>query len=114
MDGLRELKICVGYRDSGKSYDYLPASPAIQATCEPVYESVSGWEDPCKGATSVDRLPAAAVNYLRRVEKLVGVPVILASASPKRGEMVVVTDHEILHGRVTGCLGRYGHPFTGI
>lgn len=114
LDGFSELKICVDYRDGGKSYDYLPASPAIQATCEPVYESLPGWEDPCKGATSVDRLPAAAINYLRRIEKFVGVPVILASASPVRGEMVVVTDHEILHGRVTGCTSRFGHPLAGI
>jgi len=114
LDGIRELKICVGYRDGGENYDYLPASPAVQATCEPVYESVPGWEDPSRGVSSVDRLPEAAINYLRQIEKLVGVPVILASASPRRGEMVVVTDHEILHGRVVGCASRFGHPLAGI
>jgi adenylosuccinate synthase len=100
LDGSRELKMCVGYNAGGKSYDYLPASPGIQATCEPVYESAPGWEESTEGVRDLDRLPVAALNYIRAVEQLVGVPVLLASTSPKRSDIVVVRNHEILRGRV--------------
>lgn len=113
LDGLPELKICVGYRDGAKSYDYLPASPGIQATCEPVYALAPGWEDATRGASRLEQLPAAAIAYLRRIERFVGVPVILASASPRRSEAIVAQDHEILHGRVIGCASRGGSALVG-
>jgi len=100
LDGLREVKICTGYRNGGKRLDYLPASPAVQAACEPVYESVPGWEDPSRGVREFDHLPAAALSYIRHIERLVGVPVILVSTSPKRTDTIMVSDHEILHGRI--------------
>jgi adenylosuccinate synthase len=31
LDDFEKIKICVGYDINGKAYDYLPASPALQA-----------------------------------------------------------------------------------
>ena len=36
LDGLEELKICVGYEIDGTRYDYLPATPSLQAKAQPV------------------------------------------------------------------------------
>ena len=43
LDGLTELKVCVGYRLDGREIDYLPASEHAQAAVEPIYETVEGW-----------------------------------------------------------------------
>ena len=40
LDGLTEIKVCVGYRLDGREIDYLPASEHAQARVEPIYETV--------------------------------------------------------------------------
>ena len=45
LDGLDELKVCVGYELDGERIDYLPASQAAQARVEPVYETLEGWQE---------------------------------------------------------------------
>ncbi|MFP4097634.1 MAG: adenylosuccinate synthase, partial [Alphaproteobacteria bacterium] len=42
LDGLEELKICVGYRLNGEEIDYYPASQIGQAEVEPIYETMEG------------------------------------------------------------------------
>ncbi len=44
LDGLTEIKVCVGYRLDGREIDYLPASEHAQARVEPIYETVEGWQ----------------------------------------------------------------------
>ena len=92
LDGLDELKVCVGYRIGGESYRYLPASAALQAEVEPVYESLDGWQDSTQGARSWAELPATAVKYIRRVEELIEAPVALLSTSPQRDDTILVRD----------------------
>ena len=51
LDGLEELKVCVGYRLDGREIDHLPASEHGQAMVEPIYETVEGWQArDCAGA----------------------------------------------------------------
>lgn len=42
LDGLDELKICVGYTLDGQQIDHLPASQAQQASAKPVYITLEG------------------------------------------------------------------------
>src|SRR6202035_4732660 len=58
LDGLRELKVCVGYRLDGSEIDYLPAGEHAQAVVEPIYETVEGWQAGTAGARSWAELPA--------------------------------------------------------
>ncbi len=89
LDGLKELKLCVGYRLDGELIDILPMGADEIARCEPVYETLPGWSDSTVGVTDHARLPAAAKNYLRRIEEVTGVPIAMISTSPDR-------DHTIL------------------
>jgi adenylosuccinate synthase len=52
LDGLDELKVCIGYRIDGRDYDHLPALPSLQARVEPVYEALPGWQESTYGARS--------------------------------------------------------------
>jgi len=92
LDGLDELKVCIGYRYQGKEISYLPSSPAAQAAVEPIYETFEGWRDSTRGARSWGRLPATAVKYVRRVEELIEAPVTLLSTSPERDDTILMQD----------------------
>ena len=89
LDGLTELKLCVGYELNGKKIDILPMGADDIADCKPIYETMPGWTDSTVGVTDYDKLPAAAQNYLERIESITGVPVAVISTSPDR-------DHTIL------------------
>lgn len=92
LDGLEELKICVGYELDGVQIDHLPASQGQQARVTPVYESIEGWKGTTVGARSWADLPAQAIKYVRRIEELIGAPVALLSTSPERDDTILVTD----------------------
>jgi len=92
MDGLDEIKVCVGYRLDGEEIDYLPASQGRQARIEPIYETLEGWKDSTVGARHWADLPAQAVKYVRHLEELIGAPVALLSTSPERDDTILVHD----------------------
>jgi len=92
LDGLDEIKICVGYELDGKKIDYFPASPAQQTRVKPVYETLPGWQETTAGARKWADLPAQAVKYVRHIEELIGAPVAMLSTSPEREDTILVTD----------------------
>lgn len=92
LDGLEELKICVGYMLDGERLDYLPTAADQQARVEPIYETMKGWSESTVGARSWNDLPAEAIKYVRRVEELIDCPVAMLSTSPERDDTILVTD----------------------
>ncbi|PRY23733.1 adenylosuccinate synthetase [Aliiruegeria haliotis] len=92
LDGLKELKICVGYELDGETLDYLPTAADQQARVTPIYETMEGWSESTAGARSWAELPGAAVKYVRRIEELIDCPVALLSTSPEREDTILVTD----------------------
>ncbi len=92
LDGVEELKICIGYKIGDKTYDYLPANQIDQKNAVPIYETMPGWTETTFGARSWKDLPANAIKYVRRIEELVGRPVALLSTSPERDDTILVKD----------------------
>jgi adenylosuccinate synthase len=92
LDGLKTLKICVGYKIGDKILDYLPAGLRDQAAATPVYEEIEGWTESTAGARSFKDLNAHAIKYVRRVEELIGAPVALLSTSPERDDTILMRD----------------------
>ncbi len=90
LDGLEEIKICVGYELDGERIDYLPASQGAQERVVPIYESLPGWKESTEGARTWGELPAQAVKYVRHVEELIGAPVSILSTSPEREDTILV------------------------
>jgi adenylosuccinate synthase len=89
LDGLTEIKICVGYELDGRRIDILPLDADEITACVPVYESFPGWSESTAGLTRWDQLPAGARQYLERVQVCMGVPIDMVSTGPDR-------DHTIL------------------
>ncbi len=90
LDNFEEIKICVGYKLKGKKIDYFPNLDFEQNELQPIYEKHRGWMENTQGAKSWSELPALAIKYVRRVEELIGVPVVMLSTSPKREDTIVV------------------------
>ena len=90
LDAFKTIKICVGYRLNGEMIDYYPSDANAQASVEPVYEHIDGWESSTYGVQNFEDLPEKCVDYIRRVEVLIGVKVALLSTSPKREDVVVI------------------------
>jgi adenylosuccinate synthase len=92
LDGFDTINICTGYEADGQTYDHLPADALVQARLKPVYETLHGWKETTAGARSWAQLPANAIKYVKRVEELIGAPVILLSTSPDRDDTIMVSD----------------------
>jgi adenylosuccinate synthase len=90
LDGLDEVKLCVGYKIDGKHVDLLPRGAAEVALCEPVYETFSGWKESTIGITQWSQLPANAQAYLTRVQEVAGVPIDMVSTGPDRDETILL------------------------
>ncbi len=92
LDGLKTLKICVGYQIGDQVLDYLPSAMRDQAAARPVYEELEGWDSTTQGARSWKDLPGEALKYVRRIEELIGAPVALLSTSPEREDTILMRD----------------------
>ena len=89
LDGLPELKICTGYRLRGQVVDLLPMGADDVAACEPILETMQGWQDSTVGLTSFEALPEAARAYLAKIEALCEIPIDIVSTGPERGETIL-------------------------
>ncbi|WP_233863123.1 adenylosuccinate synthase [Paraburkholderia adhaesiva] len=90
LDGLDEVKLCVGYKVDGKDVDILPRGASQVAACEPVYETFPGWKGSTIGITQWDALPQSAQAYLTRVQEVAGVPIDMVSTGPDRDETILL------------------------
>lgn len=92
LDGLEEINICTGYRDSqGNTVTSLNGSEDYEQI-EPVYESVPGWQESTLGARTLEELPANAQAYIRRLEELIEAPIDIISTGPDRNETIILRD----------------------
>jgi adenylosuccinate synthase len=70
LDGIEEMKLCTGYKLDGEFTDILPVGADDLERCEPVYESMPGWNESTVGVKGFDGLPKNAQNYIKRMEAL--------------------------------------------
>ncbi|MEE9447621.1 MAG: adenylosuccinate synthetase, partial [Arenicellales bacterium] len=89
LDGLKELKICTHYMLDGEKIDRPPYGADDFERCEPVYESMPGWDDTTAGARTTAALPANAKAYLERMQALLGVQIDIVSTSAERDDTIV-------------------------
>ena len=90
LDGLEEVKICVGYRNAEGDDAGIPSHADDFESIVPLYESMPGWSEVTVGAQRIEDLPQAARNYINRIEELIGAPVDVVSTGPDRVETIVL------------------------
>jgi adenylosuccinate synthase len=92
LDGLPEVRLCVGYRTPSGLLTEFPADLRLLAAAEPQYETLPGWSAPTRGATDFARLPAEARRYIRRLEDVSGVACAIVSTGSDRNETIIRGD----------------------
>jgi len=90
LDTFKEIKICVDYKIDGREVSHFPNRAAQVALCEPVYETMPGWECSTAKCRSWDELPVNAQKYLTRLSELAGVKIGMISIGAKRDESILV------------------------
>ncbi len=90
LDGLAEIKVCVGYELRGERIDILPLDADDIVACVPIYETFPGWTESTFGVTEWSALPVNARRYLQRVEAFIGAPVDMVSTGPDRVHTILL------------------------
>jgi len=90
LTGFKKIGVCVAYRCEGKTYHDFPASLRVLERAEPVWERMDGWDTPISGAKRFSDLPANAQRYVRRLEEIIGMEMILISVGPGREQTVML------------------------
>jgi len=90
LSAVDELKICVAYELDGERLDYPPYE-RVEAV-QPIYETLEGWDEDLSSCRTRGDLPAAAQEYLARVEQEVGCPVGVVSVGPDREDTADLRD----------------------
>ncbi len=90
LDGIKTIRLCVGYKLDGKTLGVLPRGAEAVARCEPIYEDFAGWSDSTVGITDWNKLPKTAQDYLKRVQEICGKPIAMVSTGPERDETILL------------------------
>lgn len=89
LDGLESLQLCTGYELDGRHHDLLPMGARAVQRCQPLYETLPGWNASTVGARSWQNLPEQARTYLHRIEEICEVPIDVISTGPERDETIL-------------------------
>jgi adenylosuccinate synthase len=92
LDGLPELHVCTAYRCRGVTLTEMPGDVAQLSSCEPVYETLTGWSAPTAGVRRYADLPRDAQRYVARLEEITGVPAAIISTGSAREDTIIRDD----------------------
>jgi adenylosuccinate synthase len=90
LDTVETIKVCIGYRDGKRRYDYVPNDVEVLTRCQPVYAEFPGWRTPTDKARRWNELPAKTRAYLKALAELTGAKVTIASVGPGREQTIFV------------------------
>ena len=94
LGGFDNLKICTHYVLDGKRVTRIPADLRLLQRCEPKYAILDGWDEIDEAgmkrilSKGYSELPANMKKYIKRVEKEMGVPVVLLGLGRRRNEIL--------------------------
>ncbi|MFD0710723.1 adenylosuccinate synthase [Paenibacillus sp. GCM10027626] len=84
---LDEIPICTQYEVEGQRTAQFPATARLKQA-RPVLEKLKGWKTDISGARRFEELPEQAQEYVRCLERLIGVHIRWVSVGPKREQLI--------------------------
>ncbi|QAT41824.1 adenylosuccinate synthase [Aminipila luticellarii] len=85
---LDEIPICVGYEIDGEVTTDFPNTTQLYKA-KPVLKKLPGWKCDIRGIKEFDKLPAECQNYVKEIEKEIGVPITMVSNGPGRDDIIL-------------------------
>jgi adenylosuccinate synthase len=82
------LQICLAYDLHGQRLETFPTDLEVLAGCQPIYESLPGWQEDITGVADYAALPSRARAYVERIEELLALPASIISVGPGREQTI--------------------------
>ena len=81
------IKVATGYIVDGVETNTVPYDTFAEVT--PIYKEFKGWKKDLSNIKNEEELPFEFMNYVRFIEKEVGVPISIISLGPDRDQTIV-------------------------
>lgn len=88
LDKFKSITVCTGYRYKEKVLKEFPTDLRVLQECEPIYETLPGWQSPTTSVTKWEDLPENAQKYLSYLEKITGASAKVVSVGSKRSQTI--------------------------
>ena len=88
LDLLAEVPVFTAYRYRGEVLSELPGDLEVLMECQPVLETMPGWERPTAGVREFKALPDNARRYVDRLSELIGAEIGIVSTGSDRLETI--------------------------
>lgn len=89
LSRFESIQICVAYDLDGQRVESFPTDLTILARCQPVYETLPGWQSDIEQVARFGDLPRGARDYVAHIEGLLGIPATYISVGPGRDQTIV-------------------------
>ena len=87
LDTIDTIKVAVAYEVDGKVTERIPYDTYAEIT--PVYKDFKGWKRDLTKVTAEEDLPFEFMNYVRFIEKEIGIPIKIISLGPDREQTII-------------------------
>lgn len=89
LSGIEKLKVCVAYRKDGTLFEDFPVDISELEGCEPVYETLDGWNDDISSVKRYEDLPLNTKKYIEFIEENLGIKVSMVGVGPSRNQSLI-------------------------
>ncbi|MBA7670470.1 Adenylosuccinate synthetase [subsurface metagenome] len=88
LDNFDMIRVCTHYEIDGKKTSDFPSNAAVLERAFPVYEEFEGW-DKSSGIRDYNKLPDAAKDYIRTLEEMLGIEIVMLSTGADEEDTIV-------------------------
>jgi adenylosuccinate synthase len=89
FDTQSEIAVCTGYRYKNSVLREMPPDVETLQKVEPLYHKLPGWRAETYGVRDLEKLPAAARDYMKYISDQLGVEVGIISTGPERDATII-------------------------
>src|SRR6185312_6085022 len=86
-----------------KQTGVVPADIRGFESIQPIYTKLKGWNTSTEGITDYDKLPKAAQEYLKFVERETGAKIGMISTGPERDQTMLLPESPKASPTTTSC-----------
>ncbi len=92
LSGIDTVKLCVAYELEGQEIKHIPSTTKLFSRCRPVYIEMPGWDEDISDVKHFNDLPKNAQNFVKKIEEITKVPVVIISVGPDREQTIILKD----------------------
>lgn len=92
LDHFEKIKVCTGYEYRGEKIDFFPSDENAFSEIKPIYDEFEGWNESTYNVDSLEKINSNAKEFIKNLEKIIGIPVDIISTGPSRKATIVVND----------------------